>query len=392
MRIIKSRNKFIKELRANDSMIYGKPYSKFDNEMDIYKDFVGESLEGFINFMEIMNLAIKQLEDNYVMSNVGFKVRIKDAIASIESTGILDDIFGMELITPHEIDKEILMLFMQNVFEPEACHRDKKLDKKNGYNAYHCVGIVRKDIAELSDEEICKHIFNAKTKRIKKKYKDINDAQKKDIPPEDLYEKCDMYPALKDYIKKNGGLEKNTFNTLRKLWKTVNLYYSQNDELRRKIPAIEVQYKTANIAEQSIYGNAKHNAYKHIDEADVIQKFRTKKLMRGMHFPFKFERKNGEMILQQTNQTLIEVWPFLKDEILSFRKEHPRILLSYDMHFATVFPELKPYVKKLGKTEPYISVRNHDKNQIWRLMKLRILDPEFALKEQTFQKSLEGEK
>ena len=51
MRIIKSRKKFIEELRIKDSTIYEKPYSKFELEMDTYKQLIDENLEGFINFM-----------------------------------------------------------------------------------------------------------------------------------------------------------------------------------------------------------------------------------------------------------------------------------------------------------------------------------------------------
>ena len=381
MRIIKSRKKFIEELRVNDSLIYGKPYSKFELELDTYRVFIGDNLEGFINFMEMMNLILRQLEDDFIMSNVGFKARIKDAIGSVKCTGILDDAFGFELVTPHEIDKEILMLLMNSVFDPEICHREKKIDKSNGYNAYHTVGVVKKEINELSKEEIINYILNAKTRKVKEKYRDLSSEEKQKISMDELYEECDLYPALKDYIIMNGDLEENTYRTLKNLWKTISSYYNQKPDLRRRIPPIEIQFKTANIAEESIYGKSMHHYYKPLEEEDVVKKYRTKKLMKGMHFPFKFERKDGQMRLQPTNKTLIEMWPFLKDEILKFRQEHPQTLVSYDMHFASVFPELKPYVKQLGKSEPYISVRNSDANQVWRLLKLRIINPEFALKE-----------
>lgn len=112
-----------------------------------------------------------------------------------------------------------------------------------------------------------------------------------------------------------------------------------------------------------------------------------------MHFPFKFHRKDGKMKLQPANITLIEMHPFLREPIIHFNKNHPNALASYNMYFATVFPELKQYVKELSKKEPCLTVRNQNKDAIWRILKLKALNPEFSIPDYvTRSKQTKGEK
>ena len=56
-----------------------------------------------------------------------------------------------------------------------------------------------------------------------------------------------------------------------------------------------------------------------------------------------------------------------------------RILFTtYDMHFATIFPELKEYVEEVSKVEPYYSTANSNKESLWTILKLRALNPKLA--------------
>ncbi len=365
----------------DDRLVFGLPYKQFDVEMDAYRHYISENLPGFINFMEVLNFVISKLEDNLIMSNVHFTARLKDAISSIKNSSkkTLDDVFGFELITPNETDKEVLMLLIHKIFDDNICFRNKKHDKSNGYRAYHCVGVVKQCFTGNEFDTIEEYILTAKTKRIKEFYKDLPKDEQKKIPSEELFEQVDMYPRLKQQIIDNGTLYEDTINALKDAIYYISQYYEENDEIRRSIPPIEIQFKTAAVAEEAIYGKARHALYKEEDAQIIINKYNTRKLMRGMDFPFKFQRENGRMKLQTTTTTLIEMWPFLKETIRKFKKQHPFTLASYDMHLATVFPELKPYIKELSKKEPCLTVRNQDKDAIWRLLKLKIINPDFTI-------------
>ena len=150
-----------------------------------------------------------------------------------------------------------------------------------------------------------------------------------------------------------------------------------------ELPITEIQFKTTDVAQESIFGKASHVGYKPVDESKIIHAYNFKKLMRGMHFPFKFQREDGKMKLQHSNTTLLEMYPFLRKTVLDFKKQHPMPLLSFDMHFATVFPELKPYVQELKKSkkEPYARVGNTNPDSIWRILKIKALNPDFSIPE-----------
>lgn len=377
-----SRESFIDGLKVEEPMALGKPISVAIVEIDTYRKYISEALPGFISFMELINSAITTLEDNLVMSNIGFKARIKDTTSSVSNTErkVLDDIFGFELIAPNETDKEILMLLIHKIFDDEICFRTKNHDKSNGYKAHHCVGILKKEIDGNEFDDIEKYILKAKDKIVKKKYRGLRKEEKDQIPNSELYQKIDLYPNLKKQIEQEGHLDPKTVEILKKISLEIENYYRQTKGERKGVPPIEVQFKTAHVAEEAIYGAAKHDEYKPINREEIANKYKNKQLIRGMNFPFKFYRANGEMKLQPADVTLVEMWPFLKETIIQYRNDNPNEASSYNMHMATVFPELKPYVRELAKREPYIRVRSQNVETIWNGLKQKILYPDIREK------------
>lgn len=370
-------NEFTSGLQVKEKEIYGKPESKFNQEMDVYRKLIEETLPGYIKFMEAINLAITSLEDNLIMSDVKFKARIKDAIGSVKNTEqkALDDIFGFEFITPNERDKEILMLLINKIYDEKICSKEKSHNKSNGYCAYHRVGTVKKQFTGYEFDNIESYILNKKTRRLKEEYRDLSKKTQIQMSADELYEEVYLYPYLREQVIKDGSLDLDIVESLKEALAIIK----ENSGNALDIPVMEVQFKTASVAEEAIFGKASHNQYKPAETKDIISSYNNRKLMRGMHFPFKFHRKDGAMKLQPTNITLIEMYPFLREPIIHFNKNHPNALASYDMYFASVFPELKQYVKELSKKEPCLTVRNQNKDAIWRILKLKALNPEFSI-------------
>ncbi|MGN1311303.1 MAG: hypothetical protein ACI4VP_06460 [Clostridia bacterium] len=381
---------FTNNIKVKEKEIYGKPESKFNCEMDIYRQLIDESLHGFIKFMEAINSAITVLEENLVMSNVEFKARIKDAIGTVRNSDkkALDDIFGFELITPNETDKEILMLLIHKIYDEKICRRENNHNKSNGYHAHHRVGVLKNQFTGYEFENIESYILSAKTKRLKTEYRDLSRKTQLQMPTDELYEEIYLYPHLREQIIQEGCLEKTIVDTL----KTTLTVIKEQVEDTSDIPAVEVQFKTSSVAEEAVFGKARHNKYKPVDSQEIINSYNNRKLMRGMHFPFKFYRDNGKMKLQPTSTTLVEMYPFLREPIINFNKNHPNALASYDMYFATIFPELKNYVKELSKKEPCLKVRNTNKDAIWKILKLKALNPDFSIPDYVAQKKqMKGE-
>lgn len=381
---------FTNNIKVKEKEIYGKPESKFNCEMDIYRQLIDESLHGFIKFMEAINSAITVLEENLVMSNVKFKARIKDAIGTVKNSDkkTLDDIFGFELITPTETDKEILMLLIHKIYDEKFCCRENNHNKSNGYHAHHRVGVLKKQFTGYELEDIESYILSTKTRKLKTEYRDLSRETQLQMPTDELYEDVYLYPYLREQIIQEGCLDKAIVDALKEAVTVIKEQVEDTSD----IPAVEVQFKTASVAEEAIFGKARHNKYKPVDSQEIISSYNSRKLMRGMHFPFKFYRDNGKMRLQPTSITLVEMYPFLREPIINFNKSHTGPLASYDMYFATIFPDLKKYVKEISKREPCLKVRNTNKDAIWSILKLKALNPDFSIPDYVAQKEeMKGE-
>ena len=379
-------NEFKKGLRVGKETIYGKPENEFNTEIDTYRDYIREGLPGFIAFMETINTTLNTLEDNLIMSGVTFKARIKDAIGAVKNSDkkSLDDMFGMELVTPNEIDKEILMILIDKIYHQDFGYRENNYNKSNGYRAYHRIGSIKDDFGNEDFNNLEYYIMNKKTKKLKEEYKDMKTTTLMGMSREqreEFYEDVPLYPYISEQIKKDGAIDPSVIEVLQTAMKQIKKCFSGFDI--KKVPITEIQFKTADVAYESVYGRASHANYKPVDESKIIRAYNLKKLMRGMHFPFKFQREDKKMKLQQSNITLIEMYPFLRKTMLDFKKRHPTPLLSFDMHFATVFPELKPYVQELkkNKKEPSARVGNTNADSIWRILKLKALNPDFSIPE-----------
>lgn len=373
---------FKSDLHVEERLIHGKPESKFNLEMDVYRKLVEESISGFLKFMEAVNESITSLEDNMIMSNVQFKARIKDAIGTVCNTDKkpLDDIFGFELITANERSKEILMLIIHKLYDENYCLRINNHNKSNGYVAHHRIGTLKVNIDGEEFENIDSYILNAKTKRLKPEFRDLSRItvfQMTNEEREQLFEDVPLFPTLREEVIRDGRLDKDILDAIKE---SANIIVSSlGEEERLKVPVVEVQFKTASVAEEAVFGTASHVAYKPVDAHEIIDNYNHCKLMRGMHFPFKFQREDGKMRLQQSNLTLIEMYPFLRETIIAFRKDHPKPMPTYDMHFGTIFPELKPYIRDLSKKEPFHKVNNANKESMWRCLKLKALNPDFTM-------------
>ncbi len=384
-------NSFMQGLIVPEREIYGKPESKFRQEIDIYRDLIESSLPGFFFFMEGLNKALNMLEDEFIMSNLEFRARIKDAIGTMQTTEFkpLDDIFGFEIITPNETDKELLMLLINKIFEEKICSRERKHNKSNGYRAYHRVGSVKTNYSDQDFYNIEEYILSAKTIALKEPYKDISREEQKIIPKEELFQQVYMYPELRKLIQE-GHLSQTTIEAIKKAREII--YSEMNNIDISDIPIVEVQFKTKDVAEEAKFGTASHIGYKPTNREKIKNDYISDTLIRGIHYPFKLQRVNGKMVLQPSYLTLFELYPFLKEDIRKHRETKP---LSYNMHFAIVFQDLKPYVKELAKIEPYHVTKNTNKDSVWEILKTKIINPDFKIPEYNQSKvikNIEGER
>ena len=81
-------------------------------KIDAYRNFVVETIPGYIGFMEAFNHTITELDAKGIIGKVKLRSRIKAINSALKNTEdkTLDDLFGFEIITQNERDKEILML------------------------------------------------------------------------------------------------------------------------------------------------------------------------------------------------------------------------------------------------------------------------------------------
>ena len=368
-----------------------KEYNETNSNIDAYKEFVSTSIPGFIILMETFNQVLNSIEDNYIMSNVQFKARIKDVIGAINSSENkpLDDIFGFEFITPHETEKELLMLLTNYILEDEICSREKIHNKSNGYKAYHRVGIIKKENnRSTSFDDIKKYVLSKKAKRLKKEHRDKTRKELHSIPEDEIYDEVFLYPELKKLINKN-NLSQSTIDAL---VEGIDIIYSSLSQINPdKIPAIEVQFKTSQVAEEAMFGTASHTHYKNVAQQDIIDKYTNRKLIRGINFPFKFQREGRNMHLQLADKTLFEMYPFLKDTIRKEREGKSISKPNYNWHFSEVFPALREYIEELAKHEPYNKINNIDQKNIWQIIKQKIISLSYSESENSKkQDSKEG--
>jgi len=107
---------------------------------DGYRSFITDLGEGFLEIVENYNMCLEIAKSKELIGDVKLKARIKDfSSARINSDKkILDDVFGMEIVTPTEREKEILILFNHLVFD---ISKNKNSKMKKLFIRLSCVGL-----------------------------------------------------------------------------------------------------------------------------------------------------------------------------------------------------------------------------------------------------------
>ena len=319
---------------------------KIECLMKSYKTLIKSSLPGFMSFMGALNNAFGYIE-NYFASEgmklkIKFKARIKDAVGSMENTDQkpLDDVFGFEIITQSENserDKEILMALLNRMFDEHFCARKKIHDKSNGYAAFHRIGILKRDLDTAGADEIIDYIMNCREKKLKRQYRDLTRSQQREIPDEELYDEVYLYPTLREEFQRNESYRNKVAECI---IKARNMIYSGIEQGAGidNTHVVEIQFKTEEVAKIAQFGSASHVGYKPVKEDEIIQLYNDGHLIRGINVPFKYQRKNGEMVLQLPDLTLVEMFPFLAETIFDIeedrRKSNSDAMRKYDRSFA----------------------------------------------------------
>lgn len=357
------RKEFIKQFSYQVNEIAVKKFLNDTKETSIwdmadgYRTFISDLGEGFLEISENYNMCIEIAKANELIGDVKLKARIKDFSSSLlnsQTEGkILDDIFGMELVTPSERDKEILMLFNHLTF---SINRDKKYNKPTGYVAYHCMADF-KPTEKNFKEWIKETVSSAKTREYKRTKKD-------DKKPKNKRNMVSIFPILQREIKNPKFL-----NELVKCFEEM-FEYMQATDTNLDLPTIEFQFKTSEVEENGIRGGAAHSKYKDEDEALIMRKFMDGELIRGVNSPWKFNGTPTGLQLQDFYVTLKENWPFLRKTIAHRRKigkedkDRDKCAI-FDWLTAIQYPFLKKYVQTNRKYDDSKS----KKDEYWGFLK-----------------------
>ncbi len=319
------------------------------------QDLGGEFLKFVETYIECLEIA---RNNEIIGEDTKIKARIKDYSSAYKNTENkeLDDMFGMESVASTEEEKEFLMLFNQLLFDIQ---KDKKFQKKNGYEAYHCVGDYSIKDDKL-DERIKYLINNATTKlRTDNPINADGNNQKNEVKVFSRLQKViandDEYTLLRD-----------TLEAMLKKFKSSQIN-------REQLPLIEFHCITSSVEQSAIRGTASHSNYKDTNEELITTMFTRGQLYRGINTPWKFTSKEGKLVLQNIYETLIENWPFLRKYIVERRKtglEEQDIENNNncDILLATQYSFLEKYVKDNGH------LRSKSMEEMWGALKLVMLN------------------
>lgn len=362
-------------------------------KIEAYKNFVLDATPGYIMFMELINQIVTKLENDNAIGKTKVKSRIKSINSSMINTDekVLDDVFGFEIVTQNEKDKEILMVIIHNLFD-EKYARHKNHNKSNGYYAHHCTGTVKNRLDEK--EELENHILKAETQELKTEYRDMNHKEQKQYKKEEIFSKKPRYPILRNEILERNNIDKNLRDNLENTIEFAIKSLKDNPVARRALPIMEMQFKTADVEKEAKYGKAQHMKYKAVKEAEILEAYNNRKLVRGVDFPFIFIRnEDGNMEIEHSDETLVSMWPFLDSPILEYHKTHKYSMQNYDMYFAKIFPELESYIRKNTLKEPSLPADGYDSEMAWGILKNKIINNSFVLPEihEDLVKSVNGD-
>jgi len=326
--------------------------------VDGYKGFIQALGSGFLEIAENYNQCIEIAKINELIGDAKLKARIKDFSSSKTNTEIkiLDDIFGMELVTATEFEKEVLMLFNHLAF---SIDKDKKYNKTTGYVAYHCMGDFSPKEGDLQ-EEIKRIVNESKTREYKYAKSEPTYNDKRNLVP--------VFPILQEYIS-----DTNDLNELSKILKEMIEFMKITKLKREDIPVIEFHFLTAEKEQEALRGaKANHANYKKVNQKLIEDYFMQGRLIRGINAPWKFVGTRKGLKLQDFYDTLLENWPFLKDEIVEKRKlgierDDKNVTSKFDVLTASQFPFFREY---LDGNHEYVESENAEK---WGLLKALII-------------------
>ncbi len=338
-----AREKFLRETKS----------TTIGETIDGYKEFISDLGGGFLEIAENYNECIQIAKMNELIGDTKLKARIKDfSSSSINSNRKeLDDVFGIEIVTATEFEKELLMLFNHLIFD---INKDKKYNKKNGYVSYHCMGNFSPEREKLQ-ERIKKIVDEAKTREYIYSKSEPNYDDKRKL--------VSVFPNLSEYIA-DSKKSKEYISVLEKMIE----YMRYTKASTESIPIIEFHFLTTQVEQEAIRGRASHANYKKINTKLIEEYFEQGRLIRGINAPWKFTGEINGLKLQDFYDTLIENWPFLKKDIVKKRdlgeeKIEKDTISKFDILTASQFPFLRKYLK--GNSE-YLEEKKDEK---WGLLK-----------------------
>lgn len=362
-------------------VIPSKQEEKKKMELEAYRLFISEALPGYICFMEALNNTINALQEKNIIGKTKLRARLKAVNSALINTQkkILDDVFGFEIVTDNERDKEVLMLLIHNLFV-EDYSRHKNFNKSNGYFAHHCTGTVKNKLSGTEVIALEQHILNSETNELKPEYRDLSRKEQSQYKKSEIYWEKPRYPVLKQEILEKGEIDSGLKKAFERGLNSFQQCLDNNVILKRSIPIVEIQFKTKEVEQETKCGRAQHVKYKKVNEDEIVKKYFERKLARGVDFPFVFVRnKEGNLEIEHTSKTLVNMWPFLDDAVSKYHKIHDCPVANYDMYFAKIFPDLEPYVIKNLTNEPSLPSDKCDEVMAWSIIKNKIINNSFIL-------------
>ena len=361
MEINEQREKFVEQLRKLESKrFYEESKIKEPTLWEIadgYRSFIEDLGPGFMEILESLNVCLQIAKQRGLIGkDSNLNARIKDFSSSLINSDkkILDDIFGVEIVSENDFENELMILFCNIVFN---ISKDKKYNKTNGYRAYHCMGDFKPKDGDLR-ETIISTIQQAKTVEYKRSKSEPNYKDKKRM--------ISLFPNLQNIINNSKVIDMivSVFSEM--------LEYINITDRSSVIPEIEMHFITKKDKEVSLTGSAAHSKYKGANQKQIIQKFKQGKLIRGINSPWKFYGTKKGMKLQDFYKTLEENWEFLGPHIrkrreLGKEEKDNKLTEKFDILTATIYSFLRKYVRYNYK------IGDDKKEEIWGILKAAIL-------------------
>ncbi len=345
-------------------------------QVEAYKNFISEALPGYIEFMKALNHTITHLEANGIIGKTKLRTRLKAINSALKNTEgkTLDDVFGFEIVTENERDKEILMLIIHNIFVGKYA-KQKNHNKSNGYFAHHCTGAIKNQLDGTEVAELEKHILDAETNELKTEYRDMPKAEQIHFKKSEIFKHVPRYPTLRQEILECGTIDENLQENFEWALGFMDQYLNNDPIARKNMPICEIQFKTTDVEQEAKYGRAQHDKYKNVNKEEIRKRYFQKQLVRGVDYPFTFIRNTeGDLEIEHSSETVMSMWPFLRKTVLEQKQTNSFSLANYDLFFAKIFPALEPYVQKSSLREPSVPVNNFSQESAWNILKSKIIN------------------